>query len=97
MNFNGHNTPTYTNDSTITYPDSQRYPGYIYDEVKYCPFCGKKLPESNQMISFCPYCGHEIPRTTTNGMFVFHWNYGDGTASWPNGGIINPTITCGGN
>lgn len=64
------------------------------DRIEYCPFCGKKLIMYKEEIKYCPYCGKEIPKTYTCGMVVVHWNYEDGTPSYPRDGIINPIFIC---
>ena len=92
--FNGQDLTgsTTTTSGTVTYP---YYPQTIqYDKIEYCPFCGKKLPTTTEIMSYCPYCGKQLPHTTTQGVFIYHWNYPDGTPSWPRDGQLYPIITC---
>ena len=92
--FNGHYKPNSTTvttstdtSGTITYP----YVPYVeYDKIEFCPFCGKKLNDTTSQFTFCPYCGKQLPHTTTRGMFIYHWNFPDGTPTWP----TYPIVTC---
>jgi len=61
---------------TVTYP----FTGHVYDTINYCPYCGSKVQND---FKFCPQCSKEIPRTYTGSNYIIHWNYGDGTPSYP--------------
>jgi len=88
-------TQTFTGQDTGSYTTGTTYvPNVVYDKIEFCPFCGKKLPNTNNTIIYCPYCGKLIPHTTTQGMIIYHWNYPDGTPSWPRDGTVYPYITC---
>ncbi len=97
--FNGAHTTDNTS-GTITYPFENKY---INDPITYCPFCGKHLIMDTDEIKYCPFCGKAIPRTYTGGSYIIHWNYPDGTPSYPLGsihddygcdGIIKPITIC---
>ncbi|KXA90828.1 hypothetical protein AKJ57_03520 [candidate division MSBL1 archaeon SCGC-AAA259A05] len=30
------------------------------NEFKFCPYCGKRLPDRNMETQFCPYCGERL-------------------------------------
>ncbi len=83
--FNGKYTSGTTTESFYTNRDVE------YDEIKFCPFCGKKVAND---FKFCSQCGKEIPRTTTTGCVRIHWNLPDGTITYPlRDGIVYPYIT----
>jgi len=84
------NTNTFNGATTVTYPHN---PQMIPDTINFCPYCGKQI-NLEENAHYCKFCGKEIPRTTTNGIFIYHWNYTDGTPSYPRDGIIKPNITC---
>lgn len=88
--FNG--ATTGSSDTTITYPYRNTY---INDPITYCPFCGKHLTMDTDEIKYCPYCGKAIPRTHTGGSYIIHWNYPDGTPTYPlRDELLHPQITC---
>jgi ribosomal protein L24E len=86
-------TKTFNGNYIGTAPATYATP-VVNDVIEYCCFCGQKLPISTTPILYCPYCGKELPRTYTGSMYVIHWNYGDGTSSYPRDGIIEPNIIC---
>lgn len=90
------NTQTFTGQDAMANTTGTTYvPNIVYDKVVFCPYCGKKLPETNNSIIYCPYCGKEIPQTTTQGMFIYHWNSPiTGEQTWPRDGITRPYTSC---
>ncbi len=97
LKMNKNNSTTFNGSDTTGVTYSIPYKNQlINDPIVYCPFCGKHLPTSTDEIKYCSFCGKEIPRTytSTNAPYIIHWNFSDGTASWPRDGIINPIVIC---